>query len=66
MQHAWEENYNIDCTSIIWSCRRCKARFVVMKNRCDFHSPDENEELLEKHHIALDCDVQIARNVMES
>jgi hypothetical protein len=38
---------------------------VVNKNDCNFHSPDDDTELLEKHKIHLDCDLHLVSRIME-
>ena len=74
-KHLWYESYNSDMTRIIWLCRAedssgnriggCGAMLVVNKNDCNFHSPDDDTELLEKHKIHLDCDLHLVSRIME-
>jgi hypothetical protein len=74
-KHLWKESYNSQMTRIVWVCREedlngkqiggCGAIFSMNKNDCDFQSPDEDEELLERHKINRDCDVHLVSRIME-
>jgi hypothetical protein len=66
LKHEWKESYNIDLTAVHFTCKPCGSRIVVMKSKCTFHSPDEDEDVLEKHNIHIDCDMQRVKQVMES
>lgn len=64
MSHQWNESYNADLTSVIFTCSKCRRRVAVAKNRCDFFEPDE--ELLDKNGVSSDCAVEQVRQIHES
>ncbi len=66
MDHDWRESYTADLMNVIFMCLVCKRRLVIRKQDCVYHSPSEDEELLEKHGIDPDCNVEQVRLVMES
>jgi len=66
LRHDWRESWNTDCTTMIFTCRGCGAKVWAPKARCTFRVPDEDPEIMEKHSVEADCDVQRVRGVMES
>jgi len=66
MKHDWRESYNVDLTTVIFTCRKCQAMVGYRKIDCDVHSPDDDPEKMESLNISLDCHVEQVRGVMES
>lgn len=66
MKHDWRESWNIDCTTMIFTCKRCGAKVWIPKSHCHVHIPDEDPEIMEKHKVEMDCDMQRVKEVHES
>ncbi len=66
MDHDWKESWSAGLESLMYKCRVCTRYLVVRKQDATFHSPSEDEDLLEKNNISPDCNVEQVRLVMES